>query len=858
MIKCRLFRHFSIIMITGFLFQSLGFTNPFGLFLPDPNRIKIKNQTPHQQAMRTRTAGMTKRMAPGTVSISGTVIDMNATLYSLNPSVSVIDTFGWNVAGATCDDAGRYTVSGLYPGAYLVMAYTDYQARNRGDGSGITYLGNTTNISGATWLQVTQGQALTGQNITIAAQQQKKVSISGTCYAGTGIAKPLAAAYLSLSFISADKPAGMLSMYNAAYGSARTGPDGAFSCTTAVAPGNYYVKIGISAYSIDTSYVSQWWDGSAITSEPTAAAIGSSMTGKEIHFEMGGRISGIVKDPSSAALTAGISINAIDKDGFILGQDYSSTVDTMFFMSGLPPGSYFIKVSCSTGDYLTTYYPQANSIDSATSITVSAGNVVQNIRISLRRNQNIPMGAKGAVNGKITRQDNNAAIPGIEVTFTTGSEPFYGGLTATTDSLGNFSDSLIADSSYYVYAGNGMGMSFGGSSDYYLSQTWYPGVTDMAAASKVKVTQGSPVTINLAALQGGSIAGWVRTASNTGFPSYLQGIYGAGDVAYGYAWTDDFKNIFTAFVQDLSGFRFCGVAPGSYTIRFISYSYDWKNQITGETDHAYATAKARAVTKENTAFSQVLTMPDGSARISGTVGPDPQRTQPTQFTALYCYAIDSILAGAAELSVLTGSVSQNSLRALFFSRDNTPSSAAPTQKDYSLGKLVPGKYAVARMELDTPSMAYYRQWYGTGTWEKLNVNPVSIFYRNFLKPTIPATTWITLSSSETKTGINFGNVGIVYPAHAQAVNADLCLLKSRSKNTVLRYRLPMLDKSNPAFLTIFHTNGARVRTIALHTPEGIVAWDGMNDKNAPVSAGVFVYRLSGAARAITVKGVLVR
>ncbi len=844
------------LVIAGCIAPSFAARKPQLPLIPDLQKLMIRSQAHHVRQSPVVTPRLAKRMAPGTGSISGTVTLPDTPVTYLNPMVSVIDTFGWEVANLECNDAGVYSVTGLYPGAYLVMAYTEYIARYR-DSSAITYLGNTRSLNAARWIHLAGGQSLAGQDIALLPKTQSsqpKIVVSGTCYEGPGTSKPLSGISLTVTIIATDQS---LSFRTPKYDNCRTAPDGAFACTLSAAPGSYYGLIKASYY--DTSFVPQWWDGSAITAQPAAVSLGASITGKEIHCARGGSITGVVIDELSDTLLDEVEVFVLDKDGYEISSEYCGdyTGESTFSITGLPEGAWYLKASSSypSGPYATTYYPRSAFLDAATAVNVTAGNSTP-IRMVLKRQStgNASVGPKGGISGRITRQDNGAPIPEYGVQFTSGALASYAIDNTTTDSLGTYADSLPADSSYYVYTGNEM-LLLETTPDYYISSTWYPGVTDQASAVKVKITQGSTQTVDIAVQQGGSIGGWVRTTANSGFSRYSYILsQSPGEIVYGYAWTDDFSHVYTAYVGDMSGFRFCGVRPGSYTVRMIAFNYDSYLDNGKAADHAFATALGIVVTKENTALNQVLTIPDGSATVTGTVEISPVNF--TSFTYnIYCYSSDSILAGFAGL---LGFQNTGTAKDGFFGRDEFPS-ATPARADYSLGKLTPGRYALARLSIDTSTFEISRQWYGTTTWEKFSYRELTNYYRQLLKPDIPSAAWITLAAGETQSGVNFGNIGAMNPGKSnQAGNTELRILHGTSRNVALHYRLPEFDRSKPAVLAIYTPDGAQIETIRLAAPHGTVTWDGKNDRSVPVSSGVYVFRLTGAGHVMAVKGAWVR
>jgi hypothetical protein len=838
----------AVIVSGGLLFQSFPLTNQLNPFFVSPSVMQKQRQALRQPS---RTYTLAKRLAPGSASVSGTVTLLDS--LASRPGVIIVDTFGYQVAQAQTDSAGAFSASGLFPGSYLLYAVTNgYSMFYFGSGSDRTYLGNTTNLNAAQWIHLSAGQTLTNQNITVAAASKKGVVISGTCYIGPGIAVPAANSYIRFKFVSADQAAGMLAYYQSVNGYCSTLADGTFRCTTDVTPGNYYILVQ------SDTYAKQWWNGSAISSEPVAAAIPNTVTGKFIHFDTGGSISGSIKDNGADSLLASVDVYLIDKDGFVIDQRFVSSGYTNFLFSGISPGSYFLKADDYTGTYVTTYYPQALFRDSAIALPVTSGSQTNNIILSLKRNPgySVPAtGQKGLIKGTITRADNGAAIPGVEVGAYSGSGmPFS---SVTTNALGVYEDSVAADSSLLVYAGSSMFQMYNTVPDYFLAQTWYPGTTDRAAATSIKVGAQATLTINLSVQQGGSLAGLLRTSKNAGFPSYYQAIFGSGTVIFGYAWTDDFKNIYGTGSTDLSGFRFAGVNPGTYTVRFLSYGYDYSNMATSETDYGFASAKNVIVTKENTAFGQTIVLPDASARITGAVAWVPQ----SQSTVAYathefcCYGTDSIIAGITELS---SADKGTSLKVLFFSMDNSPLTSQPAQSNYSLGKLVPGSYALAHLDLSSNGTVVTREWYGTKKMDTLNVSNYNLYLKQFMKPNIPSTTWLTLGAGETKANINFGNVGVVVaPGPCFSQKPALRVLNNHvQKKSLLHYRLSSPDLKSHGTLTIFRSNGARVRTFSLTKPEGVIVWDRHDDRNAPVTAGIYMFRLAGDRYTLSVKGVV--
>jgi hypothetical protein len=855
MTKHRITCKLAVVILLVCFFYSFGVTNPFGPLFPDLAKIKALIQAQRQPASPARSAGLAKRLAPGTGSISGKVTDPNPTSYATS-GVIVIDTFGYQVGRENCDRGGLYTVSGLYPGTYLVMAsangipYLDGIDR-------FTYFGNTRDLKYAQWLHLSAGQSITGKDVFIQPEPKvaKGIVISGKAFAGSGTVSLDINTPISFKFASAD-PVDGATYYQVQTASASMKKDGSFTCSTSVLPGKYYVKM----YTWDTKIAPQWWDGSGILSEPAAVTLPEVVTGKEVHFVTGGTLSGTVKDGSYDSLNDDLNVFLIDKDGFVFDQKYCNKRFMDFSFRGVPPGDYFLKACALSGVYFDSYYPQVSTRDSATAITIAVESAVTDRVLNLRRNPACsPAGSlTGQITGKITRADNGTALGeiGVLVSPVSGSSSF----STTTDTSGNYSAGVSGDSSYLVIACPSM-YANGGGNDYYLAQTWYPGTTDGAAATPVKVGSGQSQPINIAVQQGGSIAGWLRTGAGNPLPISIWPNY-YSNVVFGFAWDADFKNFSTTILTDLSGFRFPGMNPGTYTIRFVPMNFNMRDGTLSKNEFGSATARAISVTKENTAFQQALVAPDVSACITGTAALEPQvnRSSSKDMIArdmIYCYSADSIFTGNTFLMQTPGSASA---KALFYSYDYTPLASKPQQADYVVGKLPPGKYALAHLTLDGITDKVLRTWCGgTGTVETVSLSDKSIFSRELFKPNIPSTAWITLAAGETKSGVNFGNVGAVNPLlSGNTLTPELRIVRGVSKKIAFRYRLPMRDKNSPGSLTIYRLDGARVKTIRLAAAEGLIVWDGKNDLNESASSGVYVFRLTGAGRAVTVKGAWVR
>ena len=792
-----------------------------------------------------------KRLSIPGASISGTVFKADSTPRGM-ASVTVIDTFGFEVATVQCDASGAYIVNGLYTGGYILWSnyYGNSIYANR------NYFGNTSDISKALWVHAAANEQVTGKDIVeVSSPSKKGVVITGTCYRGDANDSPFQN-YVTLRVIPADQAQRAIFPSVNGYYSWYSTVSGSFACTTSLDQGGYYIMIGRgNAYGsdVDTDFVAQWWDGSSITSEPIEAQLSSTTINKDIHFRTGSVISGSVRDEISDTLLGSVDIDLIDRDGYTVGSAYCGNYYSKFAFAGLAGGTYYLSVSYSSNDaYESTYYPQAGVRDSAAAIAIGASGNTQGISFVLKRAKNTASLARGTIEGTVTREDNGAALPNASITI--GSPAGSGGTSISADASGSFHCDIPADSDIYIGAGQSSSASEN-TVDYYLKETWYPGVADMASATPIKVSAGGTKQITIAVKKGGGIAGWLRDANNGMIPGLSSLLTGPADYELGFVWAADFSVMNGTFVTDLSGFRVAGVGAGNYQARFISLGGLISG--TGFSNYGYATINAVNVTNENTAFSRVLTLPLPSATISGTVAASPAQAGSAGFRDyVYCYSGDSIIAAYG----LPRPAGPQSPKTYFFSLDgNAPNTGQPLE--FSLGKLPAGKYALAHFRfLNSQSAPVEREWYPSGVFNPLNISDYTMYVKSVIKPDIPSSAWITLGASEAKANINFGNAGaIVSPPNSAGLAPRLWLANDPGRQSiVLHYALPKIDARKSGTLDIYRIDGMRVRTLGLFTSEGNIAWNGCSENGATVTSGVYVFRLNASGVSLSLKGALVK
>jgi hypothetical protein len=798
--------------------------------------------------------GLSKRQAVSSASIAGTIYRTSFTADSgkvVRPSpnavVTVMDTFGYNVCRATCDGNGYYSAAIPYPGTYCIWANPQNYSSELYRG----YFGNTGDILKAQWLHVAAGEHITGKDITIGSDSlspKKGVIISGRCFIGSDTTTPKKTSYFSFRFKPTDSTARLSFPSDYQFKSCRIQNDGAYACTTALDPGSYYVFIdrdGGYCANVDTEFVPQWWDGASVSSDPIPVQLSLPVVLKDIHFRSGGAIAGTLKDQLSDSLLSTVTIDIIDKDGYTLQYTYNNGRKTGFYFGGLADGNYYLYAGAGYYDvYQSVYYPQTKSRDSAQVISISGGETKQNIDIVLKRTSDIskPALPMGKILGKVTREDNGAAIAFASVHFNKAAMATDTSFLA--DSAGNYEAAVPADSSIFISASQYDGTSHDFVKDYYLA--------DASGGSGVKVAVSESKQIDMALKKGGSLAGWLTDAHGARIPGLSSSIN--GNYIFGFAWKTDFSSFVSNEITDFSGFRFAGVAPGAYTVRFIPFVVSIAGQMVS--DYCYAGIPLENVSADNTAFGKTLVMPAATATIKGAVAALPGRETSPQITRsyVYCYGGDSVLA-AMSFPLVS---SNQSLKALFLSWDAIGSPQWP--QSYAIGKLPAGNYALARYILGSAPTLVSRQWLGSEILEKIDLTDYKKFYKEYLKPDIPATAWISLANNEAKQGINFGNVGVISDFRSINVAAPQLRLfhAPGGKRVVIRFSLQSVPSAGNTELSVFTVSGNKVKTFRLNSPKGDVIWDQGKDNANRTSSGVYVFRLSQGGKSAIVKDALVR
>ena len=318
--------------------------------------------------------------------------------------------------------------------------------------------------------------------------------------------------------------------------------------------------------------------------------VGESITGKDVVLPYGGTIMGVVTDVNEDPVTA-CQITVYDAYGSFLGS-VAPREEGQFSIGGFNTGDYKVYFNATDGLHVDEWYNNKGSYAEADEVAVVVGEPTTGI--------NAVLDMEAAVSGTVTGSESgNPPLQGIEVKVYEASSETYTGVSAFTDSNGNYLAGPLDPGSYKLY--------FAGDSTHLAE--WYDNASSHSTATQVTVTLGSVTTGKDAVLTRayGSISGTV-TGSEEGNPA-LQGIevklYDSGD------------NLHSTTNTNSSGaYSFTDLPAGSYKLYFGGDPTHMEEWYENKTSQAEATPVTVTLPNETVADA---VLSHGYASISGKV-----------------------------------------------------------------------------------------------------------------------------------------------------------------------------------------------------------------------------------------------
>ena len=404
--------------------------------------------------------------------ISGTVKDSNNAVITSG----YVDVFTGNPCGqfeqiqrADLDSNGSYITSGLPAG-------TDYYLQARSNDAHIAEwsAGSTSNpdCHSAQTVTVTAGETTTGKDF----QLDLGGTISGTVKDSNNVA--IASGYVD---VFTGNPCEYHFIEHAELDS-----NGSYTTNGIPAGTAYYLKA-----SSNGAYISEWWNAGGSTpdcnsAQPVTITAGGTTTGKDFQLDLGGTISGTVKDSNNVAIASGhvevYTGSACGHPNYLGNAELDS--NGSYTTNGIPAGTaYYLKAS-SNGAYISEWWNAGGSTSDcnlAQAVTVTVGNETTG--------KDFQLDLGGMISGTV-KDSNNVAIASGYVDVFTGNT--CGQLNhiehAELDSNGSYTTNGIpAGTAYYLKAE---------SAGAYISEWWKDGgsTSDCNLAQAVTVTVGNETT----------------------------------------------------------------------------------------------------------------------------------------------------------------------------------------------------------------------------------------------------------------------------------------------------------------------------------------------------------------------------
>ncbi|MGO9457588.1 MAG: carboxypeptidase regulatory-like domain-containing protein [Acidimicrobiales bacterium] len=457
---------------------------------------------------------------------------------------------------------GKYTVKGLSTGSYRVGFYSCLESQNY-----LTqwYNGQTTE-SDATAVTVTAGTTPT-PNIDASLVVGGK--ITGKVTAASGGA--------TLGGICVDAVSGF------------TGTE-----TTTAGDGTYTLKgLATNTYKVEfaacgntENYASQWYNDSTSETNATPVPVTAGATPTpniDAALVVGGEISGKVTAAVGGEGLSTVCVTALPVSGGTDGFAQTNARGT-YEVKGLSTGSFNVEFAdCnSSQNYITQWWENATSEETATSVAVTAGSPpVPGIDAALV--------VGGQISGKVRAKATGSALRTVCVDafpVSSGSSGY-----ATTNASGTYVIKGLATGSYRVE------FLPCGSSANYVGQ-WFNDKATETAATTVVATEGATPTpnINATLIVGGEIKGTVTAKTGgAGLRTICVEAEPVSSGGFGYATT-----------AATGTYTIKGLATGAYHVSFTlcygnqsNYLAQWFNDKATETAATAVTVTAGATPTKN-------------------------------------------------------------------------------------------------------------------------------------------------------------------------------------------------------------------------------------------------------------------
>lgn len=273
---------------------------------------------------------------------------------------------------------------------------------------------------------------------------------------------------------------------------AKTDSAGNYSFTDIV-PGNYFIQAGA-----DSTYFPKWYSasGGAYGSYDwtTINVVAANISGLNVRIPQKATVSGVVSSNSGSTL-AGMTVQAFLKSGSFSYVNQKATIAGGTYTMDIPSGVNLMLRTLGGGTYLDTFYNQAYTWQTATTLNAAGGAALTGYNFRLHRNWTI--------NG-------NVNVPGAKV------EVFE------YNNWNNYITEDIADGSgnYSITGMNNQNVMLRISAGNNYTKVIYPNLvyfSNISVANRLAVAEGNTYNLsNVTLASAGTIAGTITAAAGSG------------------------------------------------------------------------------------------------------------------------------------------------------------------------------------------------------------------------------------------------------------------------------------------------------------------------------------------------------
>ncbi|WP_461186589.1 beta strand repeat-containing protein [Arthrobacter sp. Z4-13] len=419
-------------------------------------------------------------------------------------------------------------------------------------------------------------------------------SISGklTAPAGVNLASTQVYAYTSDSYSWA--------------GSGQVNDDGTYA-VSGLPAGAYKIQFNGSN---GAGTIDQWYSGATShqTATPVTLGAGQSLTGINATLVKGASIGGKVTAPSGVDLTrVYVSVESTGTDWY--RGSGSVNPDGSYAVRGLPSGTYKVEFSDGGSGAVTQWHAGAASRDTATPVTLTAGQDVTGINATLVRG--------ASINGTVTVPAGiDASTLQATVYEAAGTRANYV-TSASVNTDGTYKVTGLRSGSYKIQF---LGWETG------LLEQWYSAASSFEAATPVAVTEGQDQSgVNASLIKGASISGKVTSAAGVDLGRVQAYLFRADGISY----------VTSRQVSADGSFTFGGLVAGSYKVQFSAGSSGALSQWYGG---AASSAEGTAV---DVTSSQELALTDTVLVKGASIGGTVTAPAGVALTAVWVYAYNA-------------------------------------------------------------------------------------------------------------------------------------------------------------------------------------------------------------------------